>query len=125
MSKKILLVDDDIALRNILREFFEKENFVVLESGNGDEAIESVLVNKPDVVLLDVVLPRKSGFQVLEILRSREETKNLPVIMLTNLESAEDIEKSVRFGAFMYMVKSEYEMEDIVLNVKRALSKGV
>lgn len=123
--QKILIVDDDRVLRSMLREFLEKDGFGVVEAENGDEALEKVSVEHPDVVLLDAILPRKSGFQVLEDIKSQEKTKSIPIIMLTNLEEAEDIEKSVRLGAFMYMVKSDYQMEDIVRNVRRALNRGV
>ncbi len=75
----------------------------------------------PDLILLDIILPKKNGYEVLEELKKDEQTKKIPVILLTNLESPEDIEKAFEKGASTYLVKSDYRLEDIVKKIKETL----
>ncbi|PIR73885.1 MAG: response regulator [Candidatus Moranbacteria bacterium CG10_big_fil_rev_8_21_14_0_10_35_21] len=121
MSKKILVIEDEIYLQNTLSEFLENEKFVVAKALDGEKGLEMAKSEKPDLILLDIVLPKKNGYEVLDEIKKDEKTKNIPVILLTNLESPEDIEKAFEKGASTYLVKSNYKLEDIVEKIKETL----
>jgi DNA-binding response OmpR family regulator len=120
-KKKILVVEDETSLNQALGEFFTDEGFEVLSALDGEEGLKLAQSGKPDLILLDVILPKKDGYEVLENLKSSEATKSIPVILLTNLESAQDIQKAFDKGATTYLVKSSYKMEEIVKKIKETL----
>jgi len=120
-KKKILIVEDEAALRNSLSEFLGEEKFEVIKAADGEIGTQLAKKEKPDLILLDIILPKKNGFEVLAELKQAEATKNIPVILLTNLESPEDIEKAFALGVTTYLVKSNYRLEDIVNKIKETL----
>lgn len=120
-KKKILVVEDEAVLQQSLSEFLSGEGFEVILASDGEEAIETTKKKRPDLVLLDIILPKKDGYEVLAELKSDEKTKNIPVVLLTNLESAEDIQKAIDKGATTYLVKSSYKLEDISKKLKEIL----
>lgn len=120
-KKRILIVEDESALNQALVEFLTAENFEVLSAMDGEEGSKIAIAKKPDLVLLDIILPKKDGYEVLEELKSNNSTKNIPVILLTNLESAQDIQKAFEKGATTYLVKSSYKMQDVVRKIKETL----
>ncbi|HLN19385.1 MAG TPA: response regulator [Patescibacteria group bacterium] len=123
MSKKrILVIEDEVSLNQALVEFLSSETFEVFSAHDGEEGIRMTKSKKPDLVLLDIILPKKDGYEVLEELKANEETKNIPVILLTNLESAQDVQKAFDKGATTYLVKSSYKMEDIEKKIKETLN---
>lgn len=121
MAKKILIIEDEETLQKALGQYLEEEKFEVCSAMDGEKGIEMAKSEKPDLVLLDIILPKKDGFQVLEEIKQNEDTKNIPVILLTNLESMEDIQKAFDKGATTYLVKSEYKLEDIVKKINETL----
>ena len=121
MAKKILIVEDEVTLNKALVEFLTGEGFEILSALDGEQGLEMVKKNIPDLILLDIILPKKDGYEVLDEIRKDEKTKNIPVIMLTNLESQEDIVKALEKGATTYLVKSDYRLEDIAKKVKETL----
>lgn len=121
-EKKILIVEDDSALRGILVEFLEAEGFVVSEASNGEEGVEMIKKDNPDVILLDIILPKKDGYEVLKEIKADDNTKDIPVILLTNLGSLSDIEKALELGATTYLVKGDYQVKEIIEKVKEVLS---
>ena len=120
-KKKILVIEDEAMLQRALSEFLIDENFEVVSAMDGEEGISFAKAKKPDLILLDIVLPKKDGYQVLEEIKNDEKTKKIPVILLTNLESAEDIERAFNAGATTYLVKSKYRLEDVVKKIKETL----
>jgi len=121
MKKKILVTEDDTALREALADYLTKEGFEVMTAANGEEGIEMAKKENPDLLLLDIILPRKDGFEVIKELKADEKTKNIPIVLLTNLESLGDIEKALQLGAMTYLVKSDYSLEEIVVKIKEIL----
>src|SRR3546814_3810103 len=104
--KRILLVEDDDALANVYLSRLEAEGFDVRRVNNGEDALAAALSYKPDLVLLDVMMPKVSGFDVLDILRNTPETENLKIIMLTALGQDRDKERADNLGVDDYLVKS-------------------
>ncbi|MDQ1284550.1 MAG: two-component system, OmpR family, alkaline phosphatase synthesis response regulator PhoP [Patescibacteria group bacterium] len=122
-KKRILIVEDETSLHESLGEFLSAEGFEVLNAYDGEVGLSMAREKMPDLVLLDIILPKKDGYEVLAEIRKSEKTKNMPVILLTNLESAEDVQKAFEKGATTYLVKSDYKMEDVVRKIKETLKK--
>jgi CheY-like chemotaxis protein len=120
-KKKILLVEDDTALAAVYRSRLELEGFEIKEVNNGEEALTAAIQFKPDLVLLDAMMPKISGFDVLDILRNTPETANIRVIMLTALSQPKDKERAQSLGVDEYLVKSQVVIGDVVERVKHHL----
>jgi len=118
---KILLVEDDISLREVYTARLQAENFQISVASNGEEALATAVKEMPDLVILDVMMPRISGFDVLDILRSTPETAKVKVIMMTALSAPEDKERGEKLGVNEYLVKSQVSLEDVILTVKKVL----
>jgi DNA-binding response OmpR family regulator len=117
-KKKILIVEDENSLQNAMREFLLAENFNVVTADDGEMAVNLAKSEKPDLIILDIILPKKDGFEVLAEIKVDERTSDIPVILLTNLEDAGDIERAFSLGINMYLVKSNYSLSDIVTKIK-------
>lgn len=113
-KKKILFVEDEVRLHNILTPLLEKANYEVYEAYDGEIGLKILDEKKPDLILLDLILPKKDGFDFLESLKSKPEKKDTPVIILTNLEEKYDIEKALAYGVRAYLVKTNYRPTEIV-----------
>ncbi len=120
-QKKILLVEDDIALASVYRSRLELEDFNLREVNNGEQALQAAKEFKPDLILLDAMMPKISGFDVLDILRHTPETANIRVIMLTALSQPKDKERAESLGVDDYLVKSQVVIGDVVERVKHHL----
>ena len=120
-KKKILLVEDDEALASVYKSRLELEGFETLEVNNGEKALSAAVEFQPDLILLDVMMPKISGFDVLDILRNTPETTNIRVIMLTALSQPKDKEKAESLGVDDYLVKSQVVIGDVVERVKHHL----
>lgn len=119
--KKILLVEDDDSLANVYLARLEVEGFQVKRVPNGEDALAVAVEFKPDLVLLDVMMPKVSGFDVLDILRNTPETANLKVVMLTALSQDNDKSRADQLGADDYLVKSQVVIADVVERIKHHL----
>lgn len=119
---KLLLVEDDDGLANVYQQRLEAEGFTVKRVPNGEDALASAIEFKPDLILLDVMMPKVSGFDVLDILRNTPETANLKVIMLTALSQESDKEKAEKLGVDDYLVKSQVVIADVVERIKHHLN---
>ena len=119
--KRILLVEDDDALANVYITRLQAELFDVRRVGNGEDALASAISYRPDLILLDVMMPKVSGFDVLDILRNTPETANLKVIMLTALSQDSDKERAESLGVDDYLVKSQVVIADVVDRIKHHL----
>jgi len=128
-TKHVLLVEDDVFLSSILKSRLEKEGMTVIHARDGQEAIDMLKTQKPDVILLDLILPKKSGFEVMEQIRQDPQLENAPIIIISNLGQPEDIEKGKNLGAVEYFIKAKTSIEDLVKNVMDFLAnmghKGV
>jgi DNA-binding response OmpR family regulator len=117
-KKKILLVEDDTALAAVYRSRLELEGFDIREVNNGEDALTAAIEFKPDLILLDAMMPKISGFDVLDILRNTPDTTNIRVIMLTALSQPKDKERAESLGVDDYLVKSQVVIGDVVERVK-------
>lgn len=117
-KKKILLVEDDEALANVYKSRLDIEGFETVWVGNGEDALSEALKFKPDLVLLDAMMPKISGFDVLDILRNTPETANLHVIMLTALSQPKDKDRAEALGVDDYLVKSQVVIGDVIDRVR-------
>ncbi|MDO8500149.1 MAG: response regulator [bacterium] len=119
--KKILFIEDEPALQKALGDFLKMGGFDVVFAADGVSGIEIAKKNKPDMILLDLILPKKNGFEVLSELKSDSKTDMIPVVVLTNLESAEDIDRALEAGAVAYLTKTNYRLEEVLEKVKTLL----
>ena len=122
-KKKILLVEDDEALANVYKARLDIEGFETRWVGNGEDALAVAIEFKPDLILLDVMMPKISGFDVLDILRNTPETSNIHVIMLTALSQPKDKERAESLGVDDYLVKSQVVIGDVIERVRYHLDQ--
>lgn len=121
IKKKILLVEDDTALAAVYKSRLELEGFDIREVNNGELALSAAVEYKPDLILLDAMMPKISGFDVLDILRNTPDTANIRIIMLTALSQPKDKERAESLGVDDYLVKSQVVIGDVVDRVKHHL----
>jgi two-component system phosphate regulon response regulator PhoB len=121
--KRILLVEDDDALANVYVTRLQAEGFDVRRVANGEDALASALSFSPNLVLLDVMMPKVSGFDVLDILRNTPETRNLKIVMLTALSQDSDKARAESLGVDEYLVKSQVVIADVVDRIKMHLAE--
>ena len=122
--KKILVAEDEEVLLNVLKDRFEAEGWEVITARDGEEAVVAIRKSRPDLVLLDLLMPKKDGFEVLKEIRGDPEFKTLPIIVvLSNLGSDEDIKKALALGANDYFVKTQHPMSEIVEKAKKYESR--
>lgn len=119
--KRILLVEDDQVLANVYLSRLQLEGFEVKHVANGEEALSTAISYRPDLIVLDAMMPKITGFDVLDILRNTPETANLRVIMLTALSQAKDKERAEKLGVDEYLVKSQVVIGDVVARIKHHL----
>lgn len=120
---KVLLVEDDPFLSNLLKVRLQKENVDVFLARDGEEALKRIEEDKPSLVLLDLILPKKSGFEILEKISTDPQLKDMPVIILSNLGQTSDIQRGKELGAIEYYVKAKISIDDLVGKVKTFLTK--
>ncbi len=123
-AKKILLAEDDKFLSLAMGDKLTREGFTVLLAGNGVETINQVKAEHPDLILLDIIMPQKTGFEVLSELRLDPTTRDIPVIVLSNLGQEADIKKARELGAKDYLVKADVEMKTVVARIKEELARS-
>lgn len=123
MKKRILIIEDDVFLLKLYSNKLKGEGFEVEKSLTGEEGMNKISLRKPDLIILDLILSKKSGFEILSELRLNKKTKNIPVIILTNLGQKSDIEKGLELGAKAYLVKTEFSVNELPNLVKEYLVK--
>ena len=119
--KKILFIEDESALQKTLGDILKEEGYQLISALDGEIGIKLAEKEHPNLILLDLILPRVDGFKVLKTLKENASTKDIPIIILTNLDNARDIEKALELGATTYLVKANYSLEEVVEKVKKAL----
>ena len=120
-KKTILVVEDEKGMRESLQEILESSGYAVVTAEDGERALELVVSQKIDLVLLDIIVPRKYGFEVLKELKEIEKTKGIPVVLATNLSDPTDIQKALDYGATTYLVKANYSLGDIAAKVDEVI----
>lgn len=119
--KKILIVEDEISLLKALEEKFVYEGFEVLKARNGEEGLQTALEAKPDIILLDIIMPKMDGITMIKELRKDVWGKDAKIILLTNLSSPEAVTEAIQHNVYDYLVKTNWKLESIVLKVKTML----
>lgn len=120
-KKKVLLVEDDQALAAVYKSRLELEGFETVDVNNGEQALSAAVQFKPDLILLDAMMPKISGFDVLDIIRNTPATANVRVIMLTALSQPKDKERAESLGADDYLVKSQVVISDVMDRIRHHL----
>ena len=120
-KKKILVIEDDRSLQNALVEIITQEGFASESALEGEEGLAKIRTFAPDLILLDIILPKKDGFEVLAEIKKDEAMKNIPVLILTNLEEVDNVQKALDLGATNYMVKSDFSLKDVVEKIRASM----
>ena len=115
---KILIVEDDKFLRTLLEKKLKNEGFEILTASDGEEALNKIVIEKPDLILLDIILPKKSGFYILEEINKDINLKDIPVFIISNLGQSEDIQKGKKLGVKEYFVKAGLSLDELVGKIK-------
>lgn len=121
---RILIVEDEEFLTRALKDNFEAEGCIVDTAMNGEEAMERIRKERPNLILLDLLMPKKDGFYVLEEVKKNPEWKLIPVIILSNLGGDAEIKRALEMGADDYFVKSQHPIEEVIEKVKEYLGGG-
>jgi len=122
MAERILLAEDDRILRKAGETALRKKGYDVVAAVDGEDALAKAREDPPDLVLLDVMMPKVHGFDVLRGLKDDSRLRDIPVIMLTNLEQPSDMQRAAEGGAFGYLVKSNLDLDDLIAKVAEALA---
>jgi DNA-binding response OmpR family regulator len=119
--KKILFIEDESALQRTFEEALKDEGFEMISALDGETGLKMAKEKLPDLILLDLILPRMDGMEVLKKLKESEKTKEIPVIVLTHLEDLGKVEKAMELGAKAYLIKGEYSLKEVIEKIKKAL----
>ncbi len=120
---KIALVEDDPFLSSMYSTKFEMEGFTVFTASDGAKGVEVISREIPDIILLDVLMPKMNGFDVLREIKKHDATKDIPVILLTNLNQSDEVEQGMELGAVDYLIKAHFMPSEVVEKIKAALAK--
>lgn len=121
MSHKLLIVEDNESLNRIMTDTFKDEGFKVISALDGEEGLELAKKENPDLILLDILMPKKNGNEMLKELRQTPEGKDVKVIVLTNSDSGENVVDFMNLGVADYLTKADWELSDLVKKVKEKL----
>ena len=120
-GKKILVIEDEATLQKALNEVLSEEGYNVVSSLDGLRGLELAKEEIPDLILLDIILPKMDGFEVLKRIKEDNKISQIPVIILTNLSDLNDIQKALDLGATTYLVKADFHIEDVLKKIKKVL----
>lgn len=121
-AKLIMIIEDDALLAQVLEEEFIREKFDVISIADGSLALDAIKENHPDLILLDLILPGLDGFAILKHLKSDLKTKDIPVIVISNLQVESDVKSAKSLGAEEYLIKSNTAIEEIIKSVQKYLA---
>jgi len=121
--KTILFIEDESALQKTFGEILKQNNYKMISALDGETGLRLAQDEKPDLILLDLILPRLNGFEVLKKLKENPQLKEIPIIVLTNLEEVSSVEKAIESGATTYLVKAQYSLEEVIQKIKQALGE--
>lgn len=117
----ILIIEDESALQKTMGDALSMEGYKTISALDGEIGLRLAKEKKPDLILLDLIMPKINGFEVLKNLKADESTKTIPVIVLTNLEGMADVDKAIELEATTYLVKTQYSLEEVVQKIKQVL----
>ena len=123
MTKKILLVEDEEIMINLLQRKLVKEGYKVLIARDGQEGLEKMRKEKPDLVLLDIIMPKMGGFEVMEEMEKDKELNKIPVIVISNSGQPVELDKAQKLGAKDWLIKTEFDPQEVVEKVKKQIGK--
>jgi len=121
MAKKILVIEDDKFLRELISQKLIKEGYSIAEAVDGEKGVESTKKEKPDLILLDLILPGIDGFEVLSRIKSNPVSAQIPIIILSNLGQKDDIERGLKMGAVDYLIKAHFTPDEIINKIRTIL----
>lgn len=121
MAQKVLIVEDEDVLRNVLAKKLEKEGYDVIVASDGEKGMENIRSEHPDIVLLDIMLPKKNGYQILEEMHDDEELKKIPVLVISNSGQPVEVKKLLELGACDYLVKADFEPAEVIDKMRTCL----
>lgn len=119
---RILLVEDDEFLAGMYVAKLDLEDFTVSHANDGEKGLKLAMEEKPDIILLDIILPKMSGFDVLKDLKVDPQTKDIPVVLLTNLGQRDDVQKGLDLGAADYLIKAHFMPSEVVEKIKKIIA---
>lgn len=122
---KVLIAEDDKFLSKVLSDKFTRKNYTAVVASDGIEAVNKIKSEMPDIVLLDLIMPNKNGFEILEEVKTDAKYKNIPVIILSNLGQKKDVERGKKLGIVDYLVKSNTPINNIVKKVEEVLAQSI
>lgn len=120
-KKKILLIEDDQQISKVYEIQLKREGFITITSRDGDDAVEIFSKENPDLVVLDLMLPKRDGFGVLEYIRKTAKNKDVPILVISNLGQKGDRLRAMELGATSYMIKVDHPIKDIISKIKESL----
>jgi len=121
--KCILFIEDESSLQKTFGEILKQEGYEVASALDGETGLRLAKEKKPDLILIDLILPKMNGFDVLKKIKEDPKIKEIPVIVLTNLEGVADVDKAIELGATTYLVKAQYSLEEVVEKIKKTLNE--
>ena len=121
VNKKILVVEDDKFLRKVYESKLPKEGFIVVSAGDGEAGLAAIKKESPDLILLDLIMPKMTGFDVLAAIKKDPTLAKIPIIVLSNLGQEEDTIKAKALGASDFLIKSNYSIKEVVEKIKNQL----
>ena len=122
MAKKILLIEDEEILINLLQKKLANEGYDISVARNGQEGLELIKEIRPDLILLDIIMPKMGGFEVLEEMQKDQELKNIPVIIISNSGQPVEIDRAQKLGAKDWLIKTDFDPQEVIDKVKKQFS---
>jgi len=122
-AKKILIIEDDSALRQAVSDKLNREGYKVIEARNGQEGLDKAFTSKPDLILLDIIMPKMQGLEVLEKIREDQWGQGAEIILMTNLAEDNKVAKALKLGVKDYLIKGDWKLEDVLKKVREKLNK--
>jgi DNA-binding response OmpR family regulator len=118
VGKKVMVIEDDRFLSSLMKARLEKEGFTIIQAFDGEEAIQALKTTIPDIIIMDIIMPKVTGFEVLQTISITPQLAKVPVVILSNLAQDSDIEKARQLGAKEYFVKVKVSIDDLVGRIK-------
>ena len=123
MTKKILLIEDEEIIINVLERKLIQGGYKTFVARDGEEGIKKIKEEKPDLVLLDIIMPKKGGFEVMEEMQEDQEMKKIPIIIISNSGQPVELDKAQRLGAKDWLIKTEFDPEEVLKKVIKQIGK--
>ena len=121
--KKLIIIEDEETLLNLLDKKLNQEGYSVDIARDGEEGLEKIKNNKPDLILLDIVMPKMGGFEVMEILRKDEELSKIPIIIISNSGQPVELDRAKKLGVVDWLIKTDFDPQEVVDKVKKQFNK--